>query len=165
MVGKNWPFFMALPIVLVPIAGKTVRQLVVRPDSIQLPLEARINRFLSEGSELRLAFDNTKFEFGWLLYLVAPLFIACVTAIYFANPKRSQTNDRYYSAWSLIVASWIFFCLNFAFFEYPWPWQEWTGRTANGLIFTICLMSLTLAAIWKLWANRRAASETGDTTS
>ena len=31
--------------------------------------------------------------------------------------------------------------------NFPWPWETWTGRTPNGLIFTVCAIGLTVLAL------------------
>ena len=48
---------------------------------------------------------------------------------------------------SLAFAVWLYFGLNFAFFRFPWPWQTWTARTPNALVYTACTTLLVLAAV------------------
>jgi len=47
----------------------------------------------------------------------------------------------------LLFGAWMFFLLNFAFFDYPWPWQPWTGRTPSALVYVVCLAGLSWLAL------------------
>jgi hypothetical protein len=58
----------------------------------------------------------------------------------------------------LLLSSWLYYALNFAFFRTPWPWQPPTSRTLSALVFTICLALLTIAALAYRPARRPAAS-------
>jgi hypothetical protein len=50
-----------------------------------------------------------------------------------------------------------YFALNYAFFQFPWPWQAPTGRTVSAWIFTFDLAVL-MGVIW--WV-RRGSNGTG----
>ena len=72
MTGRYWPFLVSMPIVLLPIAGKTLRQMCYRlPPELATPEQA-----------------------GWILFIAVPLLITTTMAIYFA--VRSKTNE---SSW------------------------------------------------------------------
>jgi len=45
------------------------------------------------------------------------------------------------------LVTWLYFGLNFEFFRLPWPWQAWTGRTPSAIIFFVCSLALTAAAL------------------
>lgn len=120
MAGRWWPFLFPLPIVTLPIAGKTVRELSINTETI--PLLA-----------------------GLCVYLLMPLYIIGAVAIYFG--RRPQANGTAFARNSLLLMAWMFFYLNLAFFRYPWPWEPWTGRTPHGLSFFICAVGLSLAAL------------------
>ena len=117
--GRLWPFFVTLPVVLVPIAGKTV---------------------------LELAYANQEVSMwtGWGAYFALPVAISLLVAWTLARRQDQQSAGRF-AAIALFVNTWIYFALNLAFFRYPWPWREWTSRTPNGLIFFVCAVGLTLA--------------------
>lgn len=120
--GRLSPWLIALPITLIPIAGKTVAQLVYK--------EATLSPAL-----------------GWLVYGIVPVVLAGGVAIRLA--KSSQTDvpaDRPLGL-SLAVATGLYFGLNYAFFRFPWPWSTWTSRTPNGLIFTACAAALLALAL------------------
>jgi hypothetical protein len=122
MGGRYWPYLYALPIVAVPIAGKTLRELAYKSTDVATMT-------------------------GWITFLVVPLAVAMTAALWLAHMgKRGQTS-RQFASTGLVVATWLYFGLNFAFFRVPWPWNDWTGRTPSGIIFLICSVSLTLAAV------------------
>ena len=129
MAGRYWPFLMSLPIVLLPIAGKTIRQLCF-------------------GEQV------TPMDTGWLVYVAWPLALAFVVSIFFALRSQQADGSWNRTGWfvpiGLLTATWLCFGLNDAFFHSPWPWKEWTGRTPNGLIFLICAVSLSVSAVWAL---------------
>ncbi len=120
--GRWWPYLMVFPITLLPIAGKTVRQLVYGTESIH-PVA------------------------GWTIYLVVPLLIATGAALWFAHRGKTGQTGRYLTRRALLFCTWMYFSLNYAFFDFPWPWEDWTGRTPNGLIFTVCAIGLTVLAL------------------
>jgi hypothetical protein len=53
----------------------------------------------------------------------------------------------------LLLATWTYFALNFAFFRFPWPWSDWTARTPNAMVFFFCAVGLTAAT----WLSRRSS--------
>ncbi len=63
------------------------------------------------------------------------------------HAKRRQPKRYHFARIGLLLCTWMYFLLNYAFFRFPWPWAEWTGRTPNGIIFTVCAVGLTLAAL------------------
>lgn len=118
--GKWWPALLMLPITALPIAGKTVRQLVYKsPEIAPLP--------------------------GWLLYVVLPLVLTTAVAIWLLRrPKDAPAGPGLRV--SLLLTTWLYFGLNFGFFGFPWPWQTWTARTPNALVYVGCAVGLTLCA-------------------
>jgi len=120
--GRWWPYLAMLPVTLLPIAGKTVRQLVIREEAINPVL-------------------------GWAIYLIVPLLVVTAAAFWFARQAEAGQSARAFTRRALILCTWVYFLLNFAFFHFPWPWLEWTGRTPNGIIFTICAFGLTVLAL------------------
>ncbi len=128
--GRWWPYLVVFPITMLPIAGKTVRQLVYREEAI--------------GPTM-----------GWLVYVIIPLLFAIIVAVWFARQKPTVQKGRDFARFALLVNAWIYFLINYAFFRFPWPWADWTGRTPNGIIFTVCVVGLTIAAVF----GRRARDE------
>ena len=124
--GRWWPFMVVFPVTLFPIAGKTIKQLVYG--------ESAINPTL-----------------GWIIYGIIPLIIVPAVALWFAQQATKRTG-YHFTRTGLLLCTWMYFLLNYAFFRFPWPWAKWTGRTPNGIIFTVCAVGLTLAA---LFAGRR----------
>ena len=120
--GRWWPFMMILPVTLFPIAGKTIRQLVYG--------ESSINPIM-----------------GWTVYGIIPLTIVTVVAFWFARQATTKHSGYHFTRIGLLLSTWVYFLLNYAFFHFPWPWAQWTGRTPNGIIFTVCAVGLTFAAL------------------
>ena len=81
------------------------------------------------------------------LYLWLPLFAATVIAVWAMTPVAKAGGSRDFVWRAALFCFWVYFSLNHAFFHWPWPWQEWTGRTPNGLWFSICVIGLTLMII------------------
>lgn len=52
-------------------------------------------------------------------------------------------DKREFFALAVLLNVWVYFWLNFAFFRFPWPWADWTGRTPSGIVFTIFALGLT----------------------
>ncbi len=117
--GGWWPFLQIFPLTLLPIAGKTVRQLVYNEAAIQPQL-------------------------GWILYLIIPIALSLFLAIWFKRRFAERPSLRF-TGYALLINTWMYFLLNFAFFRFPWPWAEWTSRTPNAIIFTIGAIGLTIA--------------------
>jgi hypothetical protein len=120
--GRLWPYLLSLPIVALPIAGKTLRQLSYYEPTIP-PLA------------------------GWLVYVVIPLLAVTAVALVLARQWDRRPSAALFSRWALLVTTWLYFGLNYAFFQFPWPWQAWTGRTPNAIVFAICSLILTLVAL------------------
>jgi hypothetical protein len=118
--GRWSPYLMAFPLTLVPIAGKTV---------------------------LILVFENAAIDYasGWTIYLIIPLAISLLVAIWFAT--RTALTGRAFARRALLFSAWTYFLLNWAVFRFPWPWAQWTARTPNGIIFTVCVLALTALAL------------------
>jgi hypothetical protein len=121
--GRWWPFLLALPVTALPIAGKTIRELVYRQQAIDaVP--------------------------GWLLYGVLPVGLVTLVAVRFAWQSGRAAEARSYLRASLLLATWLYFGLNYAFFRFPWPWEAWTSRTPNAQVFSLCALGLTVGAGW-----------------
>jgi len=120
--GRWWPYFVVLPITLMPIVGKTYKQLV-------------------QGEELLSS------TMGQIIYLFIPMAIAISAAVWFSMSAVKGESRRQFTFPAILIASWMYFSLNYAFFHFPWPWAEWTGRTPSGIIFSVCVLSLTAMAL------------------
>jgi hypothetical protein len=120
--GRYWPYLFVLPIVAVPIAGKTLRELSYNTAEVSPTV-------------------------GWTVLVVAPVGVALVAALWFATAGKRGQSARSYASIGLVLVTWLYFGLNFRFFRLPWPWQEWTGRTPSTIIFLVCSLALTAAAV------------------
>ena len=128
--SRYWPYLMVLPVTLLPIAGKTLRQLAYREEAISLPV-------------------------AWVVYLIVPLLVATAAAFWFLRRGREGQTGFDFARGTLLLSVWMYFALNFAFFRFPWPWADWTGRTPSGIIFTVCAAALTGMIVVK---SRRVVS-------
>ncbi len=135
--GRYWPYLFALVIVAVPIAGKTLRELAY------------------EHSEVTL-------QFGWITLVLLPLGVMLAAALAFAAAGKRGQSARPYASIGLLLATWLYFGLNFGFFRIPWPWEAWTGRTPSAIIFFVCSIGLTLAAIVFGLRKPRPQTETAE---
>lgn len=123
--GRYAPALIIFPVTLIPIAGKTLLSMSYQP-------------------------ADTAVEIGWVVYIVLPLSIAVAASVWFWNQEKRATSVGKPAAGSLLINAWMYFLLNFAFFRFPFPWAEWTGRTPNGIIFTVCVIGLTGLALYRL---------------
>lgn len=127
-IGRRWPLLVLLPITALPIAGKTLRNQVYEDHRVSEPL-------------------------GWLMYAVLPILFALLVTGWLGRPWRrgvgdlDRDNAGRVVPLALLAVTWLYFGLNFAFFRFPWPWQAWTVRTPNALVFTLCAVGLTALAL------------------
>ncbi|MBM3824773.1 MAG: hypothetical protein FJ404_18145 [Verrucomicrobia bacterium] len=125
--GRLWPAALLFPITLLPIAGKTVRQLVYRDAAVSdLP--------------------------GWLALGVLPVAAAIVLCVRAQRWEKDHLMAVRPAAWSLLFAVGMYSALNFAFFRFPWPWTAWTARTPNAVVFTLFAVGLAALA-WRALRN------------
>jgi hypothetical protein len=124
--GRWWPYLLMLPITVLPIAGKTLRQLAYKEHAISV-------------------------AHGWVLYGVLPLVLTIAAVVMFTRPSRHREAHPFLRQ-ALLLCTWLYFGLNLAFFHFPWPWSAWTSRTPNAVVFTLCAIGLTVA----VWQSRRA---------
>ena len=122
LVGRYWPYLFALPGVAATIAGKTLRNLCYEHAELSKPL-------------------------GWTLLVALPLLAALAVALWLSAKGKKGQSSRDFARIGLLFCTWLYFILNYAFFRLPWPWTEWTGRTPSGIIFTVCAIGLTVAAV------------------
>lgn len=120
--GRFFVYGMVLPIIALPIAGKTLRQLAYK-------------------SDLMPVFG------GWLLLVAVPLLF--MSAVAWRSYRRGLEGEdgRTFAARALLAAVWVFFWLNFGFFEFPWPWNPPTSRWPAAVYYTLALVVLTFAAL------------------
>jgi hypothetical protein len=129
--GRVWPYLVTLPIVALPIAGKTLRRMHYEENTIGMVA-------------------------GWAVYLVIPLLIATVVALMLAKHWNRRPSALVFSRGALLIATWLYFGLNFAFFDYPWPWEPWTGRTPGGIAYLVYSVVLTVVALFAMPKSEKA---------
>jgi hypothetical protein len=130
VVGRRWPAWLITVVTVVPIAGKT---------------------FLIRGIENPVAIGwvgtvGTLWILGVLL-LGLPLVWASLSAAWWIADQDREPDSGRSLRRTLLGSAWVYFALNFVFFDFPWPWQPWTARTPNALFFMLALFALTALAL------------------
>jgi hypothetical protein len=133
--GRIWPWFMVLPMTQIPIASKTVNELVFKKEIIA-PLP------------------------GWIFYFIIPLALATGLAIWGLRNSKQGSSSKNFIALALLLSIITYTGLNFAIFDYAWPWADWTSRTPNGMVFFVFAGAL-IAMVVVHW-NRSAADGAED---
>lgn len=123
--GRLAPALVALPITLLPIAGKTLRRHVIEEHALS-PL------------------------LGGLAYALVPMALMVVAAWWTVQRSRERAPAWRVLPVILVLATWTYTLLNFAVFRYAWPWRAWTPRTLHALVFFVCAGGLTMLA-WRAW--------------
>jgi|688.fasta_scaffold19421_2 hypothetical protein len=124
--GRLWPYMLLLPIVAAPICGKQMRALC----------------FNSE--------PNFGSEIGWVLFVMVPLGITITLATWLISQSTRSMRAQTVAAIALWVNTILYFGLNTLFFQFAWPWNEWTGRTPSQIIFIFFGLSLLALALFTL---------------
>jgi len=116
--GRAWPYLLLFPVVAAPICGKSLRAFVY-------------------GSTQVTGGD------GWLWCAAVPMAVLSYAAIAFLLRGQSRERAGRFAAQGLLLATWTYFLLNTVFFDFAWPWQEWTGRTPNQILFMVCAVVIS----------------------
>ncbi len=130
--GRLWPWWVMFPVILLPIAGKTFRNLA-----------------LEDGGW-------TTATGAWVL-CVLPLGATWAAAEWLRRKAIPGATAGSWLKGGLVFASCLYFGLNFAFFRFPWPWATWTARTPNALVYAACLAALG----WLAWRSPGTAQGLG----
>ncbi|MCW5557228.1 MAG: hypothetical protein KIT22_05265 [Verrucomicrobiae bacterium] len=126
--GRWWPWMLLLPVTLLPIAGKTLQNLAYEQHRVSP-------------------------ELGWALYVAAPLGLAALAAVWLSR-RDPREPAGLWTGPLLLGCTWLYFGLNFAFFQFPWPWNAWTIRTPNALVFLVCVLGLSSAVVGRYRGRR-----------
>ncbi|MCR9294215.1 MAG: hypothetical protein NXI32_15960 [bacterium] len=132
--GRLWPYWILLPVTALPICGKTL----VKKCYQEQVLDA----------------SN-----AWLIIIVIPLTAICLLAAWLIHMQAQGQRTRTFAASSLLATSGLYFFLNSIMFDFAWPWREWTSRTPNQIIFSICSLSLIVAALFAIFDQKPAPPE------
>ncbi len=127
IAGGRWaPILFLLPITALPICGKTLQNL-----AYEQPLISP--------------------AWGWAWFVVLPLAVTVAAAVKLQRRVETAGSEAGAAVLrpALLLAGWLYFGLNYAFFQFPWPWGPWTARTPNALVYTVCLAGLTWLALRK----------------
>lgn len=128
--GRFWPYLMLLPIAAVPIILKSLREFCFK-EPIKLSLTE-----------------------GWILIASLPAMLTLYVSTEFIARSYRNSTVRAFASVSLVAAAWIYLGLNTVFFDFAWPWQTWTGRTPNQLLYMTATLALTYLAVSR-WRQAR----------
>ena len=117
MGGRMWPYLICLPITALPIAGKTLRYLAYRTNDVSLLI-------------------------GWVIYFIIPLILLSWCCVQLIRNKDNRFTGINFIRYTLCLNTFFYFYMNWSFFNYPWPWMNWTTRTPSGLIFIFCTIGI-----------------------
>ena len=112
---------------------------------------------------LGLPVETDLMFWGWLIYFIIPMIVFIEAAVWFVGRRNRIAPARAFTRAALLLTAWMYFLLNTAFFEYPWPWREWTIRTPNWLIFAVCIAGVTIIALVRHRKSSAQSSGTVDT--
>ncbi len=129
--GRYWPYLLSFPLLALPIAGKTLRELSYRTDMVAAAA-------------------------GWIWLFVVPMAVMIAAALLFLKLQRRGQSGRSFARWGLLTATWFYFSINFTIFKWPWPWASLTFRTYSGYVMFAFAVILTLAALTWGWRTRPA---------
>ena len=115
--GRAWPYLICLPITALPIAGKTLRYLAYRTNDVSLIT-------------------------GWVIYFFIPLIFITWFSLKLIRNQNNHSNGMSFIRYTLCINTVFYFYMNWSFFNWPWPWTNWTMRTPSGIIFLFCTISL-----------------------
>ena len=122
--GRIWPFLLVGPVTLLPIAGKTFRELSLKSEQFSI-------------------------SWGFIILFCLPMLISWLIALKSScreEVDRQGSTARFLRT-QLLSLTWIYFLLNWVFFDSPWPWMEWTARTPNAMFFLIAALTLTFLGL------------------
>jgi hypothetical protein len=86
---------------------------------------------------------------GFAFLVIIPL------AMIIGAISTRQTKAAPLLATGLAVVTLVYYGLNFAFFDFPWPWLAPTGRSHSALLFTVDVVVL-MGIIWWMRTTSRA---------
>ncbi|MCC6795895.1 MAG: hypothetical protein IT366_12330 [Candidatus Hydrogenedentes bacterium] len=132
--GRLWPYFAIFPVTLMPIAGKTLLNLGYEESAISI-------------------------AGGWFLYIIIPMALAFAAVAWYGREANRKRNAPWFTSGALLFCGWVYFLLNYAYFRFPWPWEKWTARTPNAIVFMVCIAAITWLAWYARNGSKRASAE------
>jgi len=121
--GRLWPYLMLMTIVAAPICGKTLR-MASYSDGAQWPMSA-----------------------GWISLVALTMLLCLAIGVGLILRSQIRQSGGRAAAIALAATSLLYFGLNTVFFNFAWPWDEWTGRTPNQIFFMVSTICLLLAVL------------------
>ena len=163
--GRFSQYLIMFPVVLQTIAGKTLLARLYKQIHNDNGTSERVyNDQATINLPLLDRDPHVPFVVGWLIYFIIPMGIASFAAWYFYNKHKTRTTDSTFTGTALLIMGWLFFYLNFAFWNFPWwqwsdfsnwPWEKWGGPNTMNALFVIYMSSLTCMVCLGCWCDRR----------
>ena len=131
-----------LPLLLIVVGGVRGAAIVALPLTA-LPIAAK--------TYVALCVDASRLPrtsgFAWLVIIPLVMLTGAIST--------RQTKAAPLLATGLVVVTLVYYGLNFAFFDFPWPWAPATGRSHSALLFTIDSVILLTCALWVSGKRKR----------
>lgn len=131
-----------LPMMMIVVGGVRGAALVALPLT-GLPIAAK--------TYVALCLESSRLPrtsgFAWLVIIPVVMLTGAIST--------RQTKAAPLLATGLMVVTLVYYGLNFAFFDFPWPWLAPTGRTPSALLFTIDSIFLLTCAMWVTGKRKR----------
>jgi hypothetical protein len=121
--GRLWPYVLLLPMLAAPICGKQMRALVY-------------------GDQMQYSIPV-----GWMVFVMIPIGVTLIVSSWLICRSQDQQKADRFSMAALSVNTLLYLALNTYFFDFAWPWREWTARTPNQSLFGIFSIAI-LATIF-----------------
>ena len=86
--GRHWPYLLSLPLVALPITGKTLRHLSYREDLVAVVP-------------------------GWCCFVIAPLTLMLLAAVCLERAAARGQNGRSFCRWALVLTVWFYLIPDF----------------------------------------------------
>ncbi len=123
LCGRSFPYWFVYPLVALTIAGETLTQCCYTTHFIPAMT-------------------------GWILLFIAPMLLTIFAARNSILKSSQGETGQPFALRALLLTTWLYFTLNFVFFEFPvWPWMPTTHRTFNNFIFFMCSVVITAVVV------------------
>ncbi len=107
--GRYWPYLLPLPVLALPIAGKTLLKMCYDPKNAENLAKLLVKPLGAEAAE---QWANT---IGWVALVIVPLAVMFLAALWMERKGRLGMTSRWMASLGLLLTGWLFFSLNWVF--------------------------------------------------
>lgn len=138
-----------IPLVMI-VAGNVRGAALVALPLTGLPIAAKtfVELCVEESKLPRIA------GFAWLVIIPLVMLTGAIST--------RQGKSYPLLATGLTVATLVYYGLNFAIFDFPWPWAPATGRTPSVLLLTVDSVILLTCVLWVSGKRKRSVETTNE---